>query len=155
MNPGSKTYGMEADPPRYPWSKYECFLKSGWWGIPYLRNFNVKLCGNSTNVREEWPNERKDEIYIPLGINAGGIIIHIFDYLVRFHDFHKLFTCTSLRFHDGWLISPRASTWLPMATCSSAYVALSRVMPGNRSAIKLMNNGSSSSTCRQRFKIYW
>ena len=45
MNPGAKTYGMEADPPRYPWSKYECFLMSGWWDIPHYRHFKVKLCG--------------------------------------------------------------------------------------------------------------
>ena len=26
MNFGARTYGMKADPPRYPWTKYECFL---------------------------------------------------------------------------------------------------------------------------------
>ena len=28
--PGAKSYGMEVDPPRYPWSKYEYVLMSGW-----------------------------------------------------------------------------------------------------------------------------
>ena len=34
MNPRAKTNGREADPPRYPWSEYECFLMSGWRDIP-------------------------------------------------------------------------------------------------------------------------
>ena len=29
MNPGAKTHGIEDDPLRYPWFKYECFLISG------------------------------------------------------------------------------------------------------------------------------
>ena len=45
---------------------------SGWLAIPHLRNFNVKLWSNSkTNIQRD---ERKDENYILLSINAGGII---------------------------------------------------------------------------------
>ena len=55
---------------------------SGWWGIPHLSCFNVKLWSNSTNGTELRTNkqtnirtdERKDENDIPLGINARGII---------------------------------------------------------------------------------
>ena len=78
MDPGVTSNGIKADPPGYLWSKYECFLMSGCWDIPHLKNFNVKLWSNSrtgrnhkrTNIRtDEW----KDENYILLGINAGGI----------------------------------------------------------------------------------
>ena len=48
---------------------------SGWWDILHLRNFNVKHWSNSTDGKEVRMNEhmnKKDENYIPLGINAGG-----------------------------------------------------------------------------------
>ena len=45
MNPGAKTHGTEADPLRYPWFKYECFLMSGLRDILTKRNFNQKLWG--------------------------------------------------------------------------------------------------------------
>ena len=56
MNPEAKTHGIEADPLRYPWFKYEGFLMGGR-EIYSLRetltkNFEV----NSTNVTES--NER-------------------------------------------------------------------------------------------------
>ena len=55
---------------------------SGWWDILHLRSFNIKLWTNSMNRTELRTkkrmnirtDERKDENYIPLGINAGGII---------------------------------------------------------------------------------
>ena len=43
---------IKANPPGYLWSKYECFLMSGCWEIPHLRNFNVKLWSNSTNHKQ-------------------------------------------------------------------------------------------------------
>ena len=55
---------------------------------------NMKLWSNSTNGTEvqtnERTDERKDENYIPLGINAGGIknerIITIFEnFMTKFH----------------------------------------------------------------------
>ena len=67
MDPGVRGHGMKADPPGYLWSKYECFLMSGSWDIPHLRNLHDKLVVNSTN-------ERKGENCFPLGITAGGII---------------------------------------------------------------------------------
>ena len=33
MDPGVRSHGMKADPPGCLWSKYECFLMSGWWDI--------------------------------------------------------------------------------------------------------------------------
>ena len=77
MDPGVRSHGMKADPPGYLWSKYECFLMSGWRDIPHLRNFNVKLLKNPLMRWKEvermniWTDERKDKNYIPLGINAG------------------------------------------------------------------------------------
>ena len=65
-------------PLKDPWSKYECFLMSGWRDIPTYRNFNRKLW-NSTNETEsnEWMNEHTNgrsekRKYIPFSINAGG-----------------------------------------------------------------------------------
>ena len=91
MDTGVRSHGMKADPPEYLWSKYECFLMSGWWDILHSSCLNVKLWSNSTSGTEIRTNEqtnertnertnirtdeRKDENYIPLGINAGGIII--------------------------------------------------------------------------------
>ena len=76
MDPGVRSHGLKADPPGYRWSKCECFLVSGCWDIPHLRNFNIKLWSNSTTGwNHEWINKRKDKNYIPLGINVGGIII--------------------------------------------------------------------------------
>ena len=49
MDPGVRSHVMKADPPRYLWSKYKCFLMSGWWDILHLNCFNVKLWSNSTN----------------------------------------------------------------------------------------------------------
>ena len=40
---GPRNHGMKADPPGYLLSKYECFLMSGSWDIPHLRNFK-QLC---------------------------------------------------------------------------------------------------------------
>ena len=78
MDPGVKSHGMKADPPRYLWSKYECFLMSVWRDIPHVRNFNAKLCSKSNERKYERTNiqtdEQKDENYIPFGTNAGGII---------------------------------------------------------------------------------
>ena len=78
MDPAVSSHGMKADPPRYLWSKYECFLMSGWWDIPHSSCFNVKLWSNSTNGTKLRTNirmdERKDENNTPLGINARGII---------------------------------------------------------------------------------
>ena len=70
-----RSHGMKANHPGYLWSKYECFLISGWWDILHLSCFNIKLWNNSTMG---WNYERtyirtdkgKDENYIPLGINA-------------------------------------------------------------------------------------
>ena len=61
MDPGVRSQGMKVDPPGYLWSKYECFLMSGWWDIPQLRNCNVKLWSNSSNGTELKTNERTDE----------------------------------------------------------------------------------------------
>ena len=102
---------MEADPLRDPWSKYECFLMSGWREIYPLKetlteNFDV----NSTNamkVTNEWTNiwmdKRKDESYIPLSTNAGAITTHnpffYWQFLVHHHHIHfrALFSST-----EGW-----------------------------------------------------
>ena len=77
MDPGLRSHGMKANPPGYLWSKYECFLICGWWDILHSSCLHVKLWSNSTNRTEVRTNkqtyERKDENYIPLGINAGGI----------------------------------------------------------------------------------
>ena len=74
--PWVRSHGMKVDPPGYLWSKYECFLMSGWWDILHSSCLNVKLWSNSTNGTEVRTNEQtyeqKDENYIPLGINAGG-----------------------------------------------------------------------------------
>ena len=74
----AESYGMKADPLRYPWFKYDCFLSSGWRDIVTKRNFNQKLQRNMmennerTNIRmDKW----KDQSYILLGINARGIKI--------------------------------------------------------------------------------
>ena len=64
MDLGVKHHGMKADPPGYLWSKYECFLMSGSWDIPHLRNLHEKpcckfhVCDRRTN---EWMNIRTDE----------------------------------------------------------------------------------------------
>ena len=54
MNPGAKTHGIEDDPLRYSWFKYECFLMSGKRDTS-TKNFVV----NSMNVMES--NERTNE----------------------------------------------------------------------------------------------
>ena len=61
MDPGVRSHGMKANPPRYLWSKYECFLMSGRWDIPPLEKFNVKLWSNSTNGSESRMDERTNE----------------------------------------------------------------------------------------------
>ena len=61
MDPRVRSHGMKADPPGYLWSKYECFLMSGWWDIPHLRNFNVKLWSNSTNGTESRKHDSTNE----------------------------------------------------------------------------------------------
>ena len=67
MNPGARTYGMKADPSRYLWPKYECFLIWDCQDISILRNINVKLWCNSTNVTEarmhEHTNGKTKTIY--------------------------------------------------------------------------------------------
>ena len=77
-DPGVRSHGMKAHPPGYLWSKYECFLMSGWWDILHSSCFNVKLWSHSMNPTklrtDERTYERKDENYIPFGINAWGII---------------------------------------------------------------------------------
>ena len=60
MDPGVRSHGMKADPPGYLWSKYECFLLSGWWDILHLSCFNVKLWSNSPNVTKLWTNEHTE-----------------------------------------------------------------------------------------------
>ena len=57
-DPGVWSHGMKADPPGYLWSKYECFLMSGWWDILHLSCFNVKLWSNSTNGTKLRTDER-------------------------------------------------------------------------------------------------
>ena len=74
MNPGAKTHGMKADPLKYPWFKYECFLLSEW----LERYTHPKLGGKLyERDRQKRTKEQKDENYIPFGINAGGIIITV------------------------------------------------------------------------------
>ena len=46
-NRKSRSHGMKAGPPGYLQFKYKCFLMTGWWDIPHLRNFNVNLWSNS------------------------------------------------------------------------------------------------------------
>ena len=63
MDPGVRSHGIKANPPGYLWSKYECFLMSGWWDILHSSCFNVNFqviprTGRSTN---KW----KDENFIP------------------------------------------------------------------------------------------
>ena len=52
MNPMAKTHGMKADPLRYLWSKYECFLLNGWREILFKGNFNKNFEVNSTKMME-------------------------------------------------------------------------------------------------------
>ena len=74
MDAGVRRHGMKADPPGYLWSKYECFLMSGWWDILHSSCLHVKLWSNSMNQRTNIQmEERKDKNYISLGINAVGI----------------------------------------------------------------------------------
>ena len=61
MDPGLRSHGMKADPPGYLWSKYECFLMSGWWDILHSSCLNVKLWSNSTNGTEVRTNEPTNE----------------------------------------------------------------------------------------------
>ena len=82
MDPGVRGHGVNANSPGQLWSKYECFLMGSCLDIHHLRNFNAKLgrkfherdgiTNERTNIRMD---ERKGENYIPVGINAGGIII--------------------------------------------------------------------------------
>ena len=73
-DPGVRSHGMEAHPPGYLWSKYECFLMSGWWDLLHSSCLHVKLWSNSMNGTEVPTNEQtyewKDENYIPLGKNG-------------------------------------------------------------------------------------
>ena len=61
MDPGVRNHGMKADTPGYLWSKYECFLMSGWWDILHSSCLNVKLWSNSMNGTEVWMNEQSNE----------------------------------------------------------------------------------------------
>ena len=67
MDPGVRSHGMKVDPPGYLWSKYECFLMSGWWDILHLICFNVKLGSNSTNgtklLKDKHTNGKTKTIY--------------------------------------------------------------------------------------------
>ena len=65
---------MKADPPDYLWSKYECFLMSGSWDIPHLRNSHKKLWlkfhvrdGCTNKQTNEHTNERTErwKLYTP------------------------------------------------------------------------------------------
>ena len=58
MDPGVMSLGMKADRPGNLWSKYECYLMSGWWDILHSSCFNVKLWSNSTNGTKLRTNER-------------------------------------------------------------------------------------------------
>ena len=42
MDPGVRCHGMKANPTGYLWSKYECFLRSGW-EDRLLENFNTEI----------------------------------------------------------------------------------------------------------------
>ena len=42
MDPGIRCHGMKANPTRYQWFKYECFLISGCEDLD-LENFNTKI----------------------------------------------------------------------------------------------------------------
>ena len=57
MDPGVRSHGMKVDPPGYLWSKYECFLMSGSWDIPHLRNSVKNIVVNSMNVTDAQTNE--------------------------------------------------------------------------------------------------
>ena len=61
MDPGVRSHGMKADPPGYLWSKYECFLMSGWWDILHSSCLHVKLWSNSTNGTEVRTNKQTNE----------------------------------------------------------------------------------------------
>ena len=61
MDPGVRSHGMKANPPGYLWSKYECFLTSGWWDILHSSCLNVKLWINSTNGTEVRMNEQRNQ----------------------------------------------------------------------------------------------
>ena len=45
MDPGVRCHGMKANPTRYLWSKYECFLMSGCQDIDFLKTL-TKWNGN-------------------------------------------------------------------------------------------------------------
>ena len=62
---------------------------------------------------------------------------------------NKKQTWTTFKFQAGWLMSFASETFFWMPTCRSSYDAVSRAMPGNKSEIRLRNNGSSSSTYKQ------
>ena len=83
MDPGVRSHGMKADPPGYLWSKYECFLMSGWWDILHSSYFNIKLWRNSTNGTKLWMNRHTErwKLYNPRhnrhkcqGINIDRLI---------------------------------------------------------------------------------
>ena len=68
---------MEVDPPGYLWSKYELFER--YTPLEKLSRNSVKnFVVNSTNMTDMRTDvqmdEQKGENYIPLDINAGGII---------------------------------------------------------------------------------
>ena len=71
MDPGVRSHGMKADPPGYLWSKYECFLMSGWWDILHSSCLHGKLWSNSTYGTEVQMNEHTNgrterrKLYIP------------------------------------------------------------------------------------------
>ena len=71
MDPGVRSHGMKADPSEYLWSKYECFLMSGWWDILHSSCLQVKLWSYSTNRTEVRTNERmnirteRQKLYTP------------------------------------------------------------------------------------------
>ena len=122
MDPGVKSHGMKADPPGYLWSKYEYFLMSRWWDILHSSCLNVKLWSNSTNRTEVRPNEqtnnqtyeRKDENYIPLYINAGGIKM---SQLVSIFFIYFQLKCTFLLLQHRFCIH-NGKRKLKLATCT-------------------------------------
>ena len=59
--PEVRSHGKKPDPPGYLWSKYECFLMSGWWDILRSSCLHVKLWSNSTNRTEVRMNEQTNE----------------------------------------------------------------------------------------------
>ena len=67
MDPVVRSHGIEVDPPGYLWSKYECFLMSGWWDILHSSCLHVKLWFHERDVLEVRTNKQTErwKLYIP------------------------------------------------------------------------------------------